>query len=86
MASFPLVCNFQGDYGMKLLMVDTSDTMDAVVEKAKSALVGVVVRAPKPGSVLRVSRHGHPEHLPRTLKVSDAGFMQMEAIDIAVEA
>ena len=85
MASFPLVCNFQGDYGMKLLMVDSEDTMDAVADKAKSALVGVVVKAPKHGAVLRVSRHGEREFLARNLRVSEARFVQMEAVDIQVE-
>lgn len=86
MANFPLACNYQGDYGMKLLVVDTDDTMDDVVEKAKKALVGVVVKAPKPGDVLRVSRHGDREYLPRDLKVADANFVQLEAVDITVEA
>ncbi len=85
MADFPLACNFQGDYAMKLLIVDTNDTMDDVVEKAKQALVGVVVKAPKSGDVLRVSRHGEREYLPRHLKVADARFVRMEAVDITVE-
>jgi len=82
MASFPLVCNYEGDYGMKLLVVDTGDTMDAVADQAKRALVGVVVRRPRTGAVLRVSRHGEHSPLPRDLKVGDANFVQMEAIDI----
>lgn len=85
MANFPLACNFQGDYAMKLLIVDTNDTMDDIIEKAKKALVGVVVKAPKAGEVLRVSRHGEREYLPRDLKVADANFVQMEAVDITVE-
>jgi toluene monooxygenase system protein B len=82
MASFPLVCNYEGDYGMKLLVVDTGDTMDAVADRARRALVGVVVRRPRPGAVLRVSRHGERSPLPRDLKVGDADFVQMEAVDI----
>lgn len=86
MSSFPLACNFQGDYAMKLLVVDTNDTMDDIAEKAKKALVGVVVKEPKAGSVLRVSRHGERAYLPRDLKVADAKFVQLEAVDITVEA
>ncbi len=87
MAAFPLVCNFEGDYGMKLLLVDTNDTMDAVAEQARRALVGVVVKRPRAGSVLRVRRHGEQRSLPRELKVGDGGFLRMEAVDIvAVDA
>jgi hypothetical protein len=87
MASFPLVCNFEGDYGMKLLVVDTNDTMDAVADQARRALVGVVVKRPRPGATLRVSRHGEGRNLPRDLKVGDANFIKMEAVDItAVDA
>ena len=84
MANFPLVCNFQGDYGMKLLVVDSNDTMDSVIDKAKEAVIGVFVKAPKPGTTFRVSRHGCFEYLPQDLKVADAGFVQMEAIDITI--
>lgn len=82
MSSFPLVCNYEGDYGMKLLVVDTADTMDAVADRARKALVGVVVRAPRPTAVLRVRRHGQADPLPRTLKVGEANFIQMEAVDV----
>jgi toluene monooxygenase system protein B len=82
MAAFPLVCNYEGDYGMKLLVVDTGDTMDAVADQAKRALVGVVVRRPRAGAVLRVSRHGERSPLPGDLKVGDANFVRMEAVDI----
>jgi toluene monooxygenase system protein B len=82
MSSFPLVCNYEGDYGMKLLVVDTSDTMDAIADQAKKALVGVVVKPPRAGSVLRVRRHGERNPLPRDLKVGDANFIRMEAVDI----
>jgi hypothetical protein len=82
MSSFPLVCNYEGDYGLKLLLVDTADTMDAVADQARKALVGVVVKAPRPTAVLRVRRHGDRIPLPRSLKVADANFFPMEAVDI----
>jgi hypothetical protein len=82
MSSFPLVCNYEGDYGMKLLVVDTVDTMDAVADRAKKALVGVVVKPPRPSAVLRVRRHGERIPLPRDMKVGEANFIQMEAVDI----
>lgn len=82
MSSFPLVCNYEGDYGMKLLVVDTADTMDSVAEQAKKALVGVVVKAPRANAVLRVRRHGDLDPFPRTLKVGEASFVRMEAVDV----
>jgi hypothetical protein len=81
-SSFPLVCNYEADYGMKLLVVDTEDTMDAVAEQARKALVGVVAKPPRPNAVLRVRRHTGGGPLPRDLKVRDARFVQMEAVDI----
>ncbi len=82
MAAFPLVCNFQGDYGMKILMADSGDTMDIVAQKARDALVGVVVKAPRPGTVLRVRRHHTEEFLPGDLTIEKAQFVKLEAVDI----
>jgi Toluene-4-monooxygenase system protein B (TmoB) len=82
MSAFPLVCNYEGDYGMKLLMVDSEDTMDDVARRAKEALVGVVVRAPRRNAILRVRRHRAREPLPRTLKVGNGQFVLMETVDI----
>lgn len=82
MAAFPLVCNFQGDYGMKILFADSGDTMDMVAQKARDALVGVVVKAPRAGSVLRVRRHHTEEFLPGELTIEQAKFVKLEAVDI----
>lgn len=82
MTDFPLVLNFEGDYGMKLLMVDAQDTMDHVIDKAKAALVGVVVKQPKQGTQFHVRRHGGSESLAGNITVTGAGFKPMEPIDI----
>lgn len=84
MSDFPLVINFQGDYGMKVLMVADDSTMDDVARIAKDQLVGVVVRPLKAGARLVVKRHGQSEVLSGALKVRDAGFLKMETLDIFV--
>jgi toluene monooxygenase system protein B len=84
MAEFPLVVNFEGDYGMKVLMVPEESTMDDVARIAKEQLVGVVVKPLKPGAALVVKRHGAAAALSGSLKVKDAGFVKMETLDILV--
>lgn len=79
---FPLVIYFQGDYGMKLLMVDPQATIGKVAELAKDALVGVVVKPLPEGTRLAVHRHGEKAVLDSSMKVADAGFIKMEALDI----
>lgn len=84
MPDFPLVINFEGDYGMKVLMVAQDATIDEVARIAKDQLVGVVVKPIKPGAKLVVKRHGKDEALAGSLKVRDAGFVKMETLDIRV--
>ncbi len=79
---FPLVINFQGDYGMKLLLVDPQSTIEQVAMKAKDTLVGIVVKPLPEGATLKVRRHGDTTVLDGMMKVSDAGFVKMEALDI----
>jgi citrate lyase beta subunit len=82
MANLALVCNYEGDYGMKLLMVDTENTIADVARIARENIAGVFVPQPRPGTVLRVRRHGHAEHLPDALTVAQARFISGETIDI----
>lgn len=79
---FPLVISFQGDYGMKLLMVDPQSTLSQVAEMAKGALVGVLLKPLPEGTKLIVRRHGEKDVLDGSMKVADAGFIKMEALDI----
>ena len=82
MASFPLVCCFEGDYGYKVLLVDDGDTIDAVAQKAADQLVGVVVPRPPAGTQLRVRLQGADKFLPPTATVLAAGLKQMDPIQI----
>jgi hypothetical protein len=81
-ANFPLVINFQGDYGMKLLMVDPTATLADVIEQAKQNLIGVVLKPLPAGVTLEVRRHREAAALDPSLKVGEAGLLRMEALDI----
>ncbi|TFL13442.1 toluene monooxygenase [Pusillimonas caeni] len=80
--TFALGCNYEGDYGLKMLYVSPDSTMKEVADIARQHIAGVFVAEPKPGVVLRVRRHGEEEFLPESLKVSEAGFIQMDTVDI----
>lgn len=85
MALFPLTSNFEGDFVLQLVPVDTENTMDEVAAAAAVHSVGRRVRD-RPGHILRVRRHGSTELLPRNLKVADAGFRPTETLDIVWQA
>ena len=55
MALFPLTSNFEGDFVLQLVAVDTDNTMDEVAAAAAVHSVGRRVRA-RPGHILRVRR------------------------------
>lgn len=82
MSKFALACNYEGDYGLKMLFVDSENTMSEVAQIAKGHIGGVFVPLPEPGVTLRVRRHGEQAFLPDELKVADAGFVQLETVDI----
>ncbi len=85
MALFPLTSNFEEDFVLQLLAVDTEHTMDEVAAAAAYHSVGRRV-ADRPGQVLRVRRQGSAEALPRGTTVAEAGFRPMECIEIVWEA
>ncbi|WP_079436285.1 toluene-4-monooxygenase system B family protein [Zoogloea sp. LCSB751] len=85
MALFPLTSNFEGDFVLQLVPVDTEHTMDEVAAAAAVHSVGRRVRD-RPGHILRVRRHGSTELLPRNLKVAEAGFKPTETVDIVWQA
>ena len=83
MENFPLVINFQGDYGMKVMMVDpVESTIGDVAKVARDELVGVILKPLPAGTMLVVKRHGTDEVLDGSLKVADAGLVRLEALDI----
>ena len=84
MALFPLTSNFEGDFVLQLVAVDTDNTMDEVAAAAAHHSVGRRVRA-RPDCILRVRRQGGENFLPRDMKVADSGLKPTETIEIIWE-
>ena len=84
MALFPVSSNFEGDFVLQLVAVDSEDTMDQVAAAAAVHSVGRRVKA-RPGGILRVRRQGEENFFPRTLKVSESGLKPTETIEIMWE-
>ena len=84
MALFPLSSNFQGDFLLQLLPVDTENTMDQVAAAAAEHSVGKRVAA-QPDKIMRVRRHSNGEMFPRDMLVQDSGLMPTETIDVIFE-
>lgn len=85
MAMFPLTSNFQGDFVLQLVAVDTENTMDEIAAAAAHHSVGRRVAA-RPGYVMRVRRQGDKVPLPRNMKLSDSGLKPMECVEVIWEA
>lgn len=84
MALFPVTSNFEGDFVLQLVAVDTDNTMDEVAAAAAHHSVGWRVRA-RPDCILRVRRQGGASFLPRDMKVADSGLKPTETIEIIWE-
>lgn len=84
MALFPLTAQFQGDFVLQLLPVDTDFTMDQVAAAAAHHTVGRRVAA-RLGHVMRVRPQGATAALPRDVKVIDSGLRPMECIQVLWE-
>ena len=85
MADFPLAINLQGDYGYKVVVVDDGVAIEEVINASVEQIVSVLVAPFPEGTVLRARVHGTDEPLDNKLKVSEADFIQMEALEIYVE-
>jgi toluene monooxygenase system protein B len=84
MAMYPLTSNFEGDFVLQLVAVDTENTMDEVAAAAAVHSVDRRVRA-RPGHILRVRRQDAAEFFPRTMKVSESGLKPTETVEIIWE-
>ncbi len=80
MALFPIISNFERDFVLLLVPVDTSNTMDEVAAAAAHHSIGRRV-APQPGKVIRVRRQGAAEFLPRDKRLSETDIKPMEALE-----
>ncbi|MFM2055731.1 MAG: hypothetical protein RLY71_116 [Pseudomonadota bacterium] len=80
MALFPVISNFQHDFVLQLLPVDTDNTMDEVAAAAAYHSVGRRVR-PQPDKVIRVRRQGAPDFFPRSAKLCETDIKPMESLE-----
>jgi len=85
MALFPLSSNFEGDFVLQLVAVDSENTMDEVAAACAHHSLNRRV-APRPGTILRVRRLGAKDYFPRDLKVADSGLAPTETVEIMFEA
>ncbi|MBR42745.1 MAG: hypothetical protein CL387_07005 [Acidiferrobacter sp.] len=85
MAQLPLAVNVQGDYGYKVIVVEEENTIEEVIQVAVDQIVGVLVAPFPEGTKLCAKVHGAQEPLDNSLTVSDAKFIQMEALQIYAE-
>jgi toluene monooxygenase system protein B len=84
MALFPLSSNFEGDFVLQLIAIDTENTMDEVAAAAAIHSVNRRVR-PRPDCILRVRKQGGTNFFPRNMKVADSGLKPTETIEIIWE-
>lgn len=80
MALFPLISNFQYDFVLQLVPVDTENTMDEVAAAAAHHSVGRRVAA-QPGKVVRVRRQGATDFFPRQQKLRETDIKPMECLE-----
>ena len=80
MALFPVISNFQYDFVLQLVPVDTEHTMDEVAAAAAHHSVGRRV-APQPGKVVRVRRQGASEFFPRQTRLHETDIRPMESLE-----
>jgi toluene monooxygenase system protein B len=84
MALFPISSKFDGDFVLKLVPVDTENTMDEVAAAAAVHSVGIHV-ADQPGKTIRCRAEGATEPFPRDLVLADSGVEPMTTLEFYFE-
>lgn len=84
MTTIPVISNFEGDFVMQLVSVGTNFTMDQVAEAAAYHTVNRRVRA-QPGRTLRIRLQDGENPFSRNTTVKEAGFIDMQNIDVYYE-
>ncbi len=84
MSTVPLVVNFEKDFVLQLVPVESDFTMDQVAEAAAHHSLNRRVK-PQPGRTLRVRLQDGKEPVGRETTVEDAGFQVMETIEVYYE-
>lgn len=80
MALFPVISNFQYDFVLQLVPVDTDNTMDEVAAAAAHHSVGRRVAA-RPDKVVRVRRQGATTFFARDARLSQTDIKPMETLE-----
>ncbi len=84
MALFPFVSNFEGDFLLQLVAVDSENTMDEIASAAAEHSVGKRV-LPQADKVLRVRIQGEKEPLARDITVEAAKLAPMTPLEFYYE-
>lgn len=80
MALFPVISNFQYDFVLQLVPVDTDNTMDEVAAAAAYHSVGRRVAA-QPDKIIRVRRQGASDFFPRQARLHETDIQPMETLE-----
>ena len=80
MSMLPIISNFQGDFVLQLVAVDSENTMDQVAAAAAHHSVGRRV-APQPDKVIRVRRRDAQAFFPEDARIGDLGVQPMECLE-----
>ncbi|MDI9349825.1 MAG: toluene-4-monooxygenase system B family protein [Candidatus Symbiobacter sp.] len=80
MALFPIISNFQYDFVLQLVAVDTENTMDEIAAAAAHHSVGRRVK-PQPDKIIRVRQQGAKDFFPRQAKLAETNIKPMESLE-----
>lgn len=84
MALFPISSKFDGDFVLKLVPVDTENTMAEVALAAAEHSVGIHVLN-QPGKVIRARAEGAIEPFPVDMLLSETGLDPTETVEFYFE-
>jgi toluene monooxygenase system protein B len=84
MALFPISSHFHGDFVLKLVPVDTENTMAEVAAAAAVHAVGIHV-PDQPGKVIRARKQGAAEPYPPSMRLSEAGLDPTDTVEFYFE-
>lgn len=84
MTTVPLVVNFEGDFVLQLVPVESDFTMDQVADAAAHHSLNRRVKA-QPDRTLRVRIQDAEGPVDRAATVEQAGFQVMETIEVYYE-
>lgn len=80
MSLFPISSKFEGDFVLKLVVVDTENTIDEVAAAAAAHSVGIHV-PDQPGKVIRARAEGADAPYPRQMKLGETGLEPTDTIE-----